>query len=455
MTDQLFVYGIAALMIGLFVGQVVSRRFDPFAPVWLFLVGYAQVYIVQPISYRDWALRVRGIDLVTAANGRALWALVVFLLVYHLGIARFLARLLPKPPESWSPGLAAMVSPPLILWGMICGGLLLRGGALSGDDTGAQLSDAEALFRSFPAVMLAGAVFLLVTGRQPDKPRPGFLVAGLASCVMYSLLWMFNGRRSHSLLGVLATLCAFYVARQKRPSWPVLAAAACAGALVVGLAIGWRGNMRYERTVGGFLEFAADFRPESILESLNIKEREEAKSKSISYETEEYGGFLLMMDTVPDKADYDYGAPYVRIVTTFIPRMVWPTKPLPGREKWVNAWIAGSELPRDSSFTGPAIGVLGAAQLNGGAWGTLIVMTFLGLLLRTSYEYFRLHGSNPWIQAWWALTYYNAWFMTVADDPLNWFYYNWGFTTFPPLAVLWIMNKLTAAPAPAVVPQFV
>ena len=39
---------------------MVVRKFDPFAPVWLFLVGYVQVYIIQAVSYHEWALRVRG-----------------------------------------------------------------------------------------------------------------------------------------------------------------------------------------------------------------------------------------------------------------------------------------------------------------------------------------------------------------------------------------------------------
>ena len=60
-----------------------------------------------------------------------------------------------------------------------------------------------------------------------------------------------------------------------------------------------------------------------------------------------------MMDTVPEKSGHDYGSNYIRIVSTFIPRIVWPTKPLFGRDQWVSAWIAGSELERDEEFTGP------------------------------------------------------------------------------------------------------
>ena len=58
-------------------------------------------------------------------------------------------------------------------------------------------------------------------------------------------------------------------------------------------------------------------------------------------------------------------------------------------------------------------------------------------MLRAAYEYFRLHADVPWVQFWWAITFYNAWFMVVNDDPMVWFYYNWGFSTFPIVVCLW------------------
>ena len=71
------------------------------------------------------------------------------------------------------------------------------------------------------------------------------------------------------------------------------------------------------------------------------------------------------------------------------------------------------------------------------------------LLLRTSYEYFRLHADVPWAQFWWAITFYNTWFMVVTDDPLIWFYYNWGFTTFPIVILMWWANRGNANRAQA------
>jgi hypothetical protein len=334
-----------------------------------------------------------------------------------------------------------LISPPLIVWGLFCAGMFLS----ESDETFVYTGE-EAIFRSFPFVMMVASILLIVTGRMVNSPMPQCLPIGLAVAASYVLIWVYHGKRSHSLIAVLATFCAFYCARVKRPSWPVLMATACAGVLVVALAIGWRGNNNYERSFMGLAQFVADFKVSSVLQSLNISDGE-SESEVISYETTEYGGTLLMMDTVPDKSDYDYGANYIRVFSTFIPRIVWPTKPLFGRAKWVNAWIAGSEMDRDEDFASPAIGILGATQLNGGTVGTVIVLACLAILLRTSYEYFRRFEDIPWVQFWWSITYFNAWFMVVNDDPLVWFYYNWGFTTFPVLVLMWWGSKMAGSAA--------
>ena len=225
----------------------------------------------------------------------------------------------------------------------------------------------------------------------------------------------------------------------------MLIATSFTGALVVALAIGWRNNSTYEQSISGFTQYLSEFNPEKILQSLNIQDSEDDLAFR-TYETEEYGAFLLMMDTVPDKSDYDYGANYLRTFTTMIPRIVWPSKPLFGRQQWISAWVAGSELVRDEDFTSPSIGLLGATQLNGGAMGTLIVLAGVAIILRSAYEYFRLHSQLPWAQFWWAIFFYNAWFMVVCDDPMVWFYYNWGFTTCPIVVLLWLASRFIGQP---------
>lgn len=437
-----------AVIVLLIATQVVRRDFDPFAPVWLFLAGYAQVYVVQAISYREYALRVRGEELVTSANLRALWALLWFLAVYYCGLGRRLARRIPKAPAFWSPGLVGALAPFMIAWGLICSGVALRD---------VEVAQEENLLRQFPIVMLAAGVMLVVTGRQPSHPRPFMTLAGVLTVLAYVFIWMFNGRRSHAVIGVLTGVCAWYLPRWKRPSLPTLMGTGLACALAVSLALGWRGNAKYERSAAGFLEFMGDFDPESMLVNLNLRDREDLEGRPVdgeqsSKETEEYGGFLLMMHAVPDLAGYDYGQSYLRIFSTYIPRLIWKDKPIFGREAWVRAWIAGSEFKRDETFTGPAIGILGAAQLNGGPVATVIVLAVLALGLRTGYDYFRYYCDRPWAQFWWAMSFYVAWLMTVNDDPLVWFYYIYGHTTLPPVAALWLYHRLRSpAPAPAAV----
>ena len=443
MDESSWVYGTASLMVGTFLVHLATKKFDPFAPIWLFFVGYLQIYVFQATSYHDWAVAARGVELVEAANFRAFWALGLFIGVYSFGPGRWLAGKLPDPPTRWSLPPVLGLCPILVVWGLICSGFLLKNA-----DASTVASAEAALFLSFPMVMLVAGTLLIVSGRQITKPRPALTAVGIAIVVAYMVIWMFNGKRSHSLVSVLVGVCSYYVPRMKRPSFPVLAATALVGVLAVGVSIGWRYHVNSNRgfgTFGTFVDFVTTFDPGTILENTNLKEKLGKDGASVSYETEEWGGFLLMLDTVPGKANYDYGANYLRIFSTFIPRLVWLNKPVYGREQWIAAWVAGSELKRDNLFTGPAIGILGATQLNGGATGTVIVLSVVGLLLATTYHYFRLHADVTWVQACWPLWYYNAWFMTVNDDPCNWFYYNYGFTTLPTMLLLWFVNKLGEA----------
>lgn len=438
------VYATAGTIGLLVLSQALRRSFDPFAPIWMFLVGYFQIYVVQAISYRQWAIKVRGEDLVAMADQRAFWALLLFLGVYYSGLGGLVARRLPKPPTHWAPGPVWGMSPFLIGLGLLAAGW---GSAAAGD-----MSYEEGLLRSFPLIMQVAGILLLITGRNAERPRPTATYAGVGTIAIYTLIWVFNGKRSPALIAVLTGLAAYYIPKYRRPSKAVLLATALVGVMVVAVAIGWRGNRNYEPSISGFVEFLGDFRPESALVSLNVADREEIANSPdayISYETEEWGGFLLMLATVPELAGFDYGAPYLRLVTTYITRNIWPDKPVFGRDKWIAAWIAGSEFPRDETFTGPAIGILGALQLNGGATATAIVLGLIALGLRTAHDYFRFNQSSPWVQAWWCLTFVNAWLMTVNDDPFVWFYYIYGFTTLPPLVFLWLYNRMAGKARPS------
>lgn len=448
--DRSYVFATAAVILTLVASRVFRKDFDPFAPVWLFLTGYAHIYVLQALSFRDWALSIRGIDVVTAANARAFWALLLFLAVYYSGLGRTIARSIPRPPRTWADAPLLLITPIMVAWGLASMALVLQ--RFSGADPNA-VGAWTRLLLQFPTMQLIAGVLLIVTGRQPHRPRPAITAAGLVLTLLYTLVWMYLGKRSHSLFGVLTALCAWYLPRFKRPSLGTLTAAAFVGCLVVALSISWRihKNRGNDASVDSFIAFASEFDPTEILVSLSVEDDEQRKHaqtrEMLTRETTEYGGYLLMLDTVPHKSPHDYGSSYLRIASTYIPRILWNEKPLFGREQWTAAWIAGSEFRRDEEFTGPAIGILGAAHLNGGAIATALVMAVVALVIRTGYDYFRYHADLPWAQAWWASTYFNAWLMTVNDDPAVWFYYLYGHMILPPFILLWALNRLGESPS--------
>ena len=169
---------------------------------------------------------------------------------------------------------------------------------------------------------------MLVGGDPPDRDRPvdlerrgrAFLPAGLVVALAYvadldvqrQAVALADRRARRRSARSTSRGC-------KRPSWPVLFATAFAG-------VAGRGDrdrlaeqpqlrdvaLRLRRSI------LADFDPAKILESLNIED-EEDEQEVMTYETDEYGGFLLMMDTVPEKSDYDYGGNYLRIVLDLHP----------------------------------------------------------------------------------------------------------------------------------------
>ena len=297
--------------------------------------------------------------------------------------------------------------------------------------------------------MLVAAVLLIVTGRSGDRPRPFYTVAGPGRRLgLHRHLDDPRQAVASALRGAGDPVRLLRVSREAAlETRPRRDGGRGGDGRLAGDRLPWQPELRAQ-PLGVPRSTSPSSTSARTLVNLNVKtqhdEEVDLTPEQETHETEEYGGFLLMLDTVPGKSAYDYGASYIRLVSTYIPRLVWHDKPIFGREQWVNAWIAGSEFKRDSDFTGPAIGILGATQLNGGAWGTLIVLGIVAILLRTAYEYFRRYQSVPWVQAWWSLTFFNAWLMTVNDDPFVWFYYIYGHTTVPPLAFLWICLKYSS-----------
>ena len=219
------------------------------------------------------------------------------------------------------------------------------------------------------------------------------------------MIWMFNGKRSHSLIGVLATVCAFYITRLKRPSWPVLGRDGVRG----------RTGRHDRHRLAGQPELRAV--AVGIRAASSATSRSRRSSRASTSPTKTTGESQVVRDRgirrLPPDDGHRSREVRLRLRRELPPRLLDVHPPdhlaeqadLTAAAQWINAWIAGSEMERDEDFTGPAIGILGATQFNGGAIGTLIVLACIAILLRTAYEYLRLYADVPWVQFWWAITY--------------------------------------------------
>ena len=181
MNELTYAYMTGALILGNLILQVVRRRFDPFDPIWLFTIGYFQLYVVQAISYHDYAIRVRGEEVTTDANYRAFWAIAWMLGVYYSGIGGWIARRMPAAPTSWSKPLVITISPILLLWGLVCARYTVA----------ADQGEIErGLLLNFPILMLAAGVMLIVTARANPEKRIHWplILAGLSVTMLYAAI---------------------------------------------------------------------------------------------------------------------------------------------------------------------------------------------------------------------------------------------------------------------------
>ena len=167
--------------------------------------------------------------------------------------------------------------------------------------------------------MMVAAVLLIVTGRTITRPAPTLPAVGSRGCsslrvdldVQWQAIALADRRARHGLCLLHFTHEAALMAGLDRH--------------VVHRRTGRRDRHRLakqsritERSAAGFIHFLGDFKVASILESLNVSEGETTAIRIFSLtRPTEYGGFLLMMDTVPEKSGYDYGANYLTCLLHF------------------------------------------------------------------------------------------------------------------------------------------
>ncbi|WP_336362057.1 hypothetical protein [Halalkalicoccus salilacus] len=92
-----------------------------------------------------------------------------------------------------------------------------------------------------------------------------------------------------------------------------------------------------------------------------------------------FDNMIALMEMVPAEMGYQYGAFYLRVILNFIPRAIWPGKPVSTEGGVIRRWA----IPEGSGGLPP--GDMGSFYMNAGIPGIIIGAIIYGVLLKLTY----------------------------------------------------------------------
>jgi hypothetical protein len=107
---------------------------------------------------------------------------------------------------------------------------------------------------------------------------------------------------------------------------------------------------------------------------------------ALGEDSAEAAGFGSALYVVPSEIPFSHGGAVVGdLLTRWIPRTLWPSKPLPPRERVIQTlWTAQYE----AHIANPEMSILLPFYMDWGMSGVIVGMTLTGVVLRLLYEYF-------------------------------------------------------------------
>jgi hypothetical protein len=149
-----------------------------------------------------------------------------------------------------------------------------------------------------------------------------------------------------------------------------------------------------------------------------------------------YSQTAVIIETFPEKIDYEYGKSLIPLVLGWVPRTVWPEKPYPF-SIFANI-IKGETLENRAASL--AVGMPGEGYGNFGLFGVLLWSFLMGFGCRIADDYIsRIHPANPLrlflaaMMAIWAA-------MIVRGGVPEMFYMGLNVVMFP-LALSWYLSR--------------
>jgi hypothetical protein len=442
--DVLLVAAIAVAVTLPVLRRVVSRDFDPFEPLVLFVIAYGVMFVVRPLAIilRDdytWSRLSRTIDFrdtFTEMLALALVGACAFVITYESRFGPMIAARLSVTPREYDAGavaagaiaIAVLGSASLVAFAISQGGLDVLSLLLGGRSTAlaAAVGDSSKYYWFGSYLFIPSALLLFALGR---RTRSGTLVVFALALVAVVLLRAAPvGSRMMLLPLFVGFVVYWYLARLRRPAWPVIVLVGAAALVLSSVFLSIRdAPAREQESAVGLLLQAVD--PTRITTPLTE-----------GYDAGQAPLLAAALKVIPEEVGRGYGrATALDLVTRPIPRGAWEEKPRPPREQ-----VIGAVWPGDPAalVANPEFSVLLFFYIDFGLMGVAIGMALYGVLFRLLFEYLKLRPRHVGVQ----LVFAGALpFCVVAlrDSPTD-SLMRAAFVVLP----LWLILRVSARPAP-------
>jgi oligosaccharide repeat unit polymerase len=408
----ILVAGLGVVLLLPLVWRALTRRFDPFEPIVLFVLAYGAMFVARPSAMLVHGDFRYGVDLQETFPLLTLLTLVggvAFLVAYELRLGPALVRLLPAPHPIATRG-AVLASIVLIAISAIAfvaivvnaGGLeglrlYFHGrGSVPGSGSLTELGG----YVWYAARLGVPASLLLIALALRERSRS---IATVAIAVLLATLIVIvpMGSRISLLPLVGGALVFVYLRRRTRPSVPLLAMLAVVALFASYAAVIVREPVRRAEAGEQFKELAS--RPYRVFDL--VLYRGDAEMAPV------LAGALT---AIPEELGYRYGM--ITIGEAFIrpvPRQLWHGKPrVPSEQVVERVW------PQLHPYFQPSFSPLLSFYWDFGIAGVAVGMALLGLGWRTFYEWLRRHDHSFAAQLIFAA---GIWYVVVSirDQPFD------------------------------------
>jgi len=301
--------------------------------------------------------------------------LVTLLVTYALPLGRTIGSRLPVPEYDWPPRVALIIGTAMVGfgWSITAGrviGFIPRelGTGVIGTLAGAEiyanvlLTYVALRYRMRFAILVivlnclfGGTVGLITSGKERALIGPAMVV----------LTWILMTRkiRARWVLGGILAVALIYPASQ-------FIRTARGNGIPLAQLLG-----RPLNTLGMVSSFVADTPPsEYLLQGLG----------STAARTDGLGVTSVLVRDTPGLAEFQHGRTLVLFFVAFVPRALWPEKPMIQLGKWVASTYGAGKSIEEASYIAPT--QIGEWYINFGVFGVMLGMFLIGIIVRITQE---------------------------------------------------------------------